>query len=473
MDKCLLKLLIIIILPVVFSSCEKNNNYIQPPLIFSEDTIHFDTVFTTAGSTTREFKVYNPGKADILIDEIFLSGGQDSYFRLNIDGEPIYRKENVTLDSGDSIFIFVDAIVDPLNVNTPVALTDSIVFRVSGVIMQVQLLAWGQDVFLLENATIGSETWKNTKPYLIYGKVILDTAETLIIEAGVRVYFHKKASLTIAGNIEINGSFSNPVLLSTDRLEKEYDDVPGLWEGVFILGTSQGNSISYAIVENSTFGLQVGEPVSSHEKPDIKLFYTNISHSSVTALSAVNATIEAASCIFSHCGKYCIYLASGGDYIFSHCTVNNQWEYGFRMTPALTITEKPLLPNGLTGQMNFDLNNSVIYGDAVSEIQVYPLSKDYSGSYYFDHCLLKLDTARSDLWMKDRFLACQFNSNPKFIDPYKYDYRPDTLSPLIDKGNPLYSASYQLDFRGADRTKDGKPDIGAYERIPGETRAKR
>jgi hypothetical protein len=51
-----------------------------------------------------------------------------------------------------------------------------------------------------------------------------------------------------------------------------------------------------------------------------------------------------------------------------------------------------------------------------------------------------------------------------------YDFRPDTLSPLIDNGNSLYISTYPYDFRGVSRSIDGNPDIGAYERVIGEDR---
>ena len=56
-------------------------------LTFSVDTIVFDTVFTTVGSTTKQFKIYNPSSKSIQIDEIELMGGDQSPFRLNVDGE--------------------------------------------------------------------------------------------------------------------------------------------------------------------------------------------------------------------------------------------------------------------------------------------------------------------------------------------------------------------------------------------------
>jgi hypothetical protein len=46
-------------------------------------------------------------------------------------------------------------------------------------------------------------------------------------------------------------------------------------------------------------------------------------------------------------------------------------------------------------------------------------------------------------------------------DSLRYDFRLDTISPAIDRGNPL--TSLPLDRNGIIR--DEKPDIGAFELI--------
>ena len=307
---------------------------------FSDDTIYFDTVFATIGSTTRELRVKNNETGKITISEITLSGGNSSQFRLNIDGEPAVQKTNIELEGGDSIFIFVDVFVDPSSSNSPVAVTDSIIFNVSGKVMKVQLLAWGQDVVLINKKTIGSETWDRLKPYLIYGNVTVDTLETLTIQEGTRIYFHKNASLTMAGNIIASGTLASPVLMAGDRTEKMYEDIPGQWSGLFILNTSNGNRINNTLIRNSINGIYIGEVSSSGPVPDLKLFNTGIYHSTVTALSVIKGNIEAVNSVFSHCGKYCISIRAGGNYSFTQCTIFNVWDWGYRLTPSLFVSEK-------------------------------------------------------------------------------------------------------------------------------------
>lgn len=466
--KMLKSLVILLIIITAICSCERMPSPDRMKLVFSEDTINFDTVFTSIGSATRELRIKNAERSKINIDHIYISGGQTSQFRLNIDGESVSEKRNMELDRGDSLFIFIDVLVDPTNRNSPIAITDSIMFIMGDETQKVQLLAWGQNINLINKKLILSETWDSLKPYVIFSNVMVDTSETLTVEEGARIYFHRNSSMTIAGNLVVNGSVRSPVLFAGDRLEKMYEDIPGQWSGLFFLNTSKGNNIDHAIIRNTIYGLRLGETGTGAEMPDMKLFSSSISHSTISGLSAINGIIEAADCIFYHCGSYCISLSAGGNYTFTQCSVFNQWEYGFRLTASLYISEKPVTSGGTTSQMDLNFNNSVVFGNILSEVDIIPLATSPSGNYYFDHCLLKLDTINASFWDRDEFPGTLINKNPLFIDESVWDLRPDTLSPLIENGNPVYITGYPVDFRGVLRPVDGNPDIGAYERIPGE-----
>jgi hypothetical protein len=172
--------------------------------------------------------------------------------------------------------------------------------------------------------------------------------------------------MTVAGNLVVNGTINLPVLFAGDRLEEMYEDIPGQWKGISLLNISKGNTINHAIIRNTVFGIQIGESGISTEFPVLKIFSSVIMHSTVSGLSSLISNIEAANCVISHCGSYCIYLAAGGEYSFTHCTLFNHWEYGLRLTPALYVSEKPEKQGSGTSQMNLHFHNSVIYGDNIS-----------------------------------------------------------------------------------------------------------
>lgn len=442
-------------------------------LLFSEDTIYFDTVFSSIGSATKELRIINSGKKSLKVDHIYLAGGSTSKYRLNIDGESVNEKHNIEIESGDSIFIFVDVFIDPGNSNSPIAVNDSIIFSTDEKIRMVNLEAWGQDIILIDNEILHSETWVKGKPYVVYKNVTIDTLERLTIEEGTKIYFHRNASMVIAGSILVNGSTESPVLFAGDRLEKMYEDIPGQWKGILFLNSATASIIDHAEIRNGIFGIQVGEAKSGSGFPALKLLSSEISHSAISGLSAIKGNIEAANSVFAHCGYSCIYLSSGGDYIFTNCTIFNLWEYGLRFSPALYISEKAENSGVIVSSMDVTFNNSVIFGGNQSEIGIISDYATLSGNYYFDHCLIKLDTLTSPFWDRGKFPSSIINRNPLFMDSGEWDLRPDTLSPLINRGSSSFLVNYPFDIRGVSRMLYGDPDIGAFERIPGEHRKNR
>ena len=103
------------------SQCRKQDilTHSNVTLSFSSDTILFDTLFTTIGSTTKYFKVYNSNNGKINISSIHLAQGTNSPFRINVNGDAGVLFENIEIEENDSIFIFVEVTIDPNNTNNP------------------------------------------------------------------------------------------------------------------------------------------------------------------------------------------------------------------------------------------------------------------------------------------------------------------------------------------------------------------
>ena len=116
---------------IIFSSfqilsCKKNNLLTSSNFNIetSTDTILFDTLFTTIGSTTKRFKCYNKNSGTINISNISLQNGTNSPFRINIDGESGVVFNNISILPGDSIFIFVEVTIDPNGSSFPLIIED-------------------------------------------------------------------------------------------------------------------------------------------------------------------------------------------------------------------------------------------------------------------------------------------------------------------------------------------------------------
>jgi len=453
-----------IVLALLCMACDPFANPENARLTFSSDTLFFDTIFTAIGSTTMEVRAKNLTDRPVLIDEIRLAGGEDSPFRININGYPSTISNNITIAAGDSIFIFVDVEIDPFNSDNPVSVIDSIMFTSGNYFSRVILAAWGQDIFLIENGTIGNETWHSGKPYIVYGTVLIDTSATLNVTEGTRVFFHNDASMIVAGNIIVTGTKEHQVTFASDRTSKEYEDVPGQWKGIVFRSCSSSNIITDAVIRNATIALDIeGDPLVG--RPDIDILNTSVIHNSVSSLNAVYSDVKSANSLFANTGFSTVSLTNATDASFIHCTIANYWVYNIRTKPSLFLgkgsAENATLPS-------LSAYNSVVAGDLKSEITIDALSSELPGLILFDSCFVVTYINNNSWWNEDCFIGTTIGSKPGFIDRSLFDFRPDTLSPLSDVAGKTKALLYPEDIRHRQRPAFNSPDIGAYERQPGE-----
>lgn len=470
------RFLFYIILLLSFAACRKET-FLKDKnvkLSFSVDTVLFDTVFTTIGTTTLQFKVYN-NYSKPLLTNISVANGKNSNFRINVDGQSGYIFDQVEIAAKDSIYIFVEATIDPTNNNSPLVVLDSILFETNDNIQNVKLAAWGQDVHLINGEIIQSQTWTNDKPYLIYNSMLLDTLQILTIEAGCQIHLHNHyknpSSIYIKGTLKVKGSKDNPVVFQGDRLEAWYDDIPGQWGHIRFLPGSIDNEIDYAIIKNGIIGIQVD---SFMTVPALKLSNTIIQNMNAAALYAQGSTVLAWNSVFANCGQYCVALTIGGSYAFYHCTIANYWVFSNRTTPALVVNNyyQDVFNVMQIRAVDVLFGNCIIAGSAENEIVLdeFPGYSDYF-TYKFDNALLKIKQSEFSISDTSKFKAILLNNNPKFVSTSeKLDFSLDTLSPAKDKGKAKY-ANYdyivktKFDIKGENRNSDNGPDLGAYERI--------
>ena len=116
-------------------ACQPERSYVEDSesrLAFTLDTVYFDTVFTTIGTVTKSFRIKNPHNQFIKIDEIYLAGGSSSVFRINVDGVPGTTFSNMEIAPKDSMFVFVEATLDPNGLDDILRIQDSVVFLTNG-----------------------------------------------------------------------------------------------------------------------------------------------------------------------------------------------------------------------------------------------------------------------------------------------------------------------------------------------------
>jgi hypothetical protein len=458
---------------LILASCNKEENFDDNPdlkLGFSTDTVFFDTVFTTIGSSSRVFMIYNPSNEKINISSIKLARGNNSPFRVNVDGIASTEIEDFEIAAKDSAFVFVKVTIDPANTNNPLVQTDSLVFLTNGNIQDVKLVAWGQDAYFYRNSILGSNyTFSADKPHVIYGFLIVDSLYTLNVEAGSRIYMHSGSVLLAYrdASLKINGTKENPVSIQGDRLEADYQDVSGQWGRIWLYAGSINNEINYAIIKNGEVGVHV-DTTGNSPNPTLRISNTQIYNMSNTGILAQGSTIEAANCVIGNCGNRSVALTLGGKYDFRHCTLGNFWNRTFRRETALVLNNYYIDTSFIVQLRPLEMayfGNCVIYGDKVNEVTIDQHSSGGILNFQFDHCLLKTDMDIAD---QNKFPGSLKNEDPWFRDPQANEYQPDTLiSALINKGsNEILIETFtdiSKDIDQNSRILDNAPDLGAYE----------
>lgn len=477
-----------LLLVVFFISCQEETEFTNDSsakLNFSTDTVLFDTVFSSIGSITKSFKIYNHN-SNAIKTNVKLASGSNSYYRLNIDGYSANELDDLEILGNDSAYIFVEVTVDPQNSNSPVVISDSISFYTNGNTQFIQLVSFGQDVHLYNNEVIETTNWTNDKPYLVYNRLVVDTLQKLTIDPGVRVYFHDNASLFIKGTLEVNGTNAEHVYFQGDRFDDWYGEIPGQWGnkgydedgnvgyfgGIQFMQGSIENKINYAEIKNGTIGIQLYPLEVSTSNPTLILSNSIISNMSYLGISSYTNVIAAYNTVIVNCGYYCAQLAYGGSYEFYHCTLGNYFSeaFGTRETPALLLNNYANTDSNVTiFPLYAHFGNSIIYGDSHFDDELIidsVINQDADYDVVFDHCLIKLSSdfdTTNHVMYKD--IICHVDSLPRFVNTELIDFRLDTLSAAKDKGSTEYSTIFKTDLDGNDRTTDGKPDLGAYERI--------
>ncbi len=209
--------LILLFCLLSFFACNNDDSFSTDQnlkLSFSSDKISFDTVFSSVGSATKQFKIYNRNSKSIQIESIELVNPSESGFRMNIDGEKGTRLTNVEILKKDSLYGFVEVTVNPQNVNNPVLIKDSIKFTFNGNIQYLRLEAVGQDVYIWEGGEIVTKDSIITdeKPLLVFDSLVVKENATLTVNKGVKFFMKENASVRIHGSLNIDGDVGESVV---------------------------------------------------------------------------------------------------------------------------------------------------------------------------------------------------------------------------------------------------------------------
>jgi hypothetical protein len=494
----LISAIICLILGFSFISCVDENDYTSSPAVelkFSADTLMFDTVFTTIGSTTKILMVYNKENQAVKIDRIKLGGGVASYYRLNVDGDTSLVAKDIEIGAKDSLYIFVRLELDYNNQSNPLLIEDSIEFIFNNKSQKVLLQAFGQDAYyhkpshylLSQNQSGGYDTiwfsmahenpescgvivngndieWKNDKPHVVLGVCAVDSAYTLNLNANTKIHFQNSAEFWVYkdATLKAEGDVSQPIVFQGLRLDEYYKDIPGQWGCVRFMAGCKDNVLNNVVVKNATIGILVDTCVTN--KPTIEILNTKIENCSYIGLYSRGAVLDMKNSLIQNCGSYLLALTLGGNYQFVHCTFANYYNYKTRTTPSLYFNDYYLDVNENVQYRAIEraeFYNSIVYG-ALSETELeFDMIEQSLSAIRFDYCLAKYDVDNQNV---NLFTNSIFNEEPLFVDVSQGDLHLQENSPCIGKGSGVWGYNLPYDIEGNYRLDP--PSIGAYEYKP-------
>lgn len=451
---------------VIIFSCRKEDFTTDGAarLSLSEDTLHFDTVFTTTGSTSQLFKIFNSNKEGIRISSIKLAGGAASPFKINADGVPGPLVNGIEVKGGDSAYVFVTVSINPNTANLPFVVRDSIEIEYNGNKNKLQLEAYGQNAHFLRGKVItGTETWNNDLPYVILDGLLIQQNAQLNINKGCKIYVHADAPMLVDGTLNVQGEKwdSTRVVFASDRIDDPYRDFPAGWPGIFFMANSKNSVLNFAIVKNAYQAVALEE---SNISPKLTLTETIIDNAYDAGIIAANSSLTARNVLISNCGKNVV-LTKGGNYSFTHCTVATFGSsYIQHKDPVLYLSNFSTLNNVATAYpLNANFRNCIFWGDANGIVEnevVTAKNNNAAFNVSFENVLWRVKTTPANTTVT----AAINDIDPQFdsINTAKryFDFRLKEGSPAINKG---MNAGVMLDLDGKPRPV-GLPDLGCYEK---------
>lgn len=457
---------------VLFASCRKDLSVLKGAgtLGFSTDTVYFDTVFThLPGSSyprsiNKRFMVRNPYKETVNVN-VQLLGGSNSPYRINVDGKS-GATNTLEILPKDSAWVFVEATLEPNNLTQPAVVRDRIEFETNGNRQYVELAAYGWDAYYFRDTLLESATtnWTLTdKPYVIVNTCFVDVNKTLIIGPGVHVYSSTNSflvdtnnkkfgyhALNVLGTLKVNGTKDNPVIFEGDRLDNNYANTPGQWQGIGFYLTSRDNVITHCVIKNAAYGVRV-DSLSNNANPKLLIQNSIIKNISGVGIWGRTGEITAINTVVSNCGIFYFYAQYGGKYYFDFCTMNNistsSRDPHFYISNQERNDKKVVIR---TYPIGYTFTNCVIYGPNETEIG-FDLSAPASPNIISSNFIKSKTPFGSNLFSTIGYSQI-------WVDAPGNNYKLTATSPLIDKGmNTGVNTDLEEKSRGA------KPDIGAYE----------
>lgn len=414
---------------LLLSACTDDDSFSASQgnrLLFSADTITFDTLFSTVPSTTRTFWVHNESGDGIRIRTARLERGTQSGFRVNVDGTYLNPVGNdFEVRKGDSLLVFVEVTTRENHQQGPQLVEDNLLLTLeSGVEQRINLRTWSWDARKLADVVINKDSViESAVPIILYGKGIeVEEGATLTIR-NTDLYFHDGAGIDVRGQIVAENS-----LFRGDRLDHmfdylPYDRVSGQWRGINIYNTSKSNQLNNCEIRNAVDALLC-------DSTELLMHNTVVHNNSGFGLRAYKSRVTLTYCQFTNSFNKCLSL-EGCEAVIDHCTVAQFYPFSANRGAALHFTNNAsALLLKCTNTLVTGYEDDVIMGEVGDTTVVY--------DYYFANCILRTDSVSDaerfeDIIWETPKDSVEGKKHFKMIDEdnLAYDFAVDTISPAF------------------------------------------
>ena len=409
-------------------------------LTFSVDTVKMDTVFSTVGSSTYTFWVFNNSGDGIRLSTVRLNNGNQTGFRANVDGSYLDNTmgsvvTDLEVRKGDSIRVFVELTAPENHQQEPQLVEDALVFDLeSGVEQRVVLSAHAWDAQPVNNMTISSDTLiESSKPVVVYGDGIKVDSGAVLTLRNTTLYFHDGAGLTVNGTLKAEN-----VVMRGDRLDHmfdylPYDRVSGQWQGLHFTASSQRNELTDTEIRNAMSAVGLDSAAIDSTSQRLTMTRCVVHNAKGDGVVSHNSNIGLYQCQLTNTLGDCL-AVYGGIADVDQCTMAQFYPFSANRGAAFRFINGDGLMLLCTNTIVTGYDDDVVMGEVNDTTKVF--------AYYFDNCLLRTPVVEGDTV---NFKRIQWETPKDSIqgkqhfvkideENLDYDFHLDSLSTAQGKG---------------------------------------
>ena len=438
-------LYLIIIFIGVLTACSDDDSFTTSRsnlLTFSVDTVKMDTVFSTIGSSTYTFWVYNESGDGIRLNTVRLQNGNQTGFRVNVDGSYLDNQmgsvvNDLEVRKGDSIRVFVELTAAENHQEGPQPVEDDLIFTLeSGIEQKIHLHSYAWDAHHIRDLVISRDTViESVKPIVIYGEGIKVDSGAVLTVRNTTLYFHDGAGMAVRGTLKAEN-----VVMRGDRLDHmfdylPYDRVSGQWQGIVFEEPSTGNVLTDTQIRNAMTAVRLDSAAIDTTAQRLTMTRCIVHNAKGEGIISVNSYIGLYYCQLTNTYGDCL-AVYGGKADIDHCTLAQFYPFAADRGFALVFSGEY--------DLKLECRNTIVTGYAADEVMLYRSENDSTKvlEYHFSDCLLRTPAVEDDTLSFQRIQwetpedSIQGKQHFVKIDETNldYDFHLDSLSTAIGKG---------------------------------------